>query len=153
LTTLVDNAVVQLDQVDSPNMLKVTWDSGQRFPLYASASGKVFLAHLPDSERERILKSIKLRPFTRRTIVDPSRMVAELRAVRERGYAVDDAEREDGVRCVAAPIFDAEGSVIAAVSISGPSLRLSPLKLQELSGLILEMTRAISCSFGFQITC
>jgi IclR family transcriptional regulator, acetate operon repressor len=152
LTALVDEGVVQLDQIDSPNMLKVTWDSGQRFPIYASASGKVFLAYLPDTERERILKASKFRAFTKRTIVDPRKMNAELRMVRERGYAMDDAEREEGVRCIAAPIFDAKGSVIAAVSISGPSLRMSVARLHELSSLIVETTRVVSSSLGFKIS-
>lgn len=149
LTTVIENAVVQLDHVDSPNMLKVTWDSGQRFPIHASASGKVFLAFLPEADRERILKSIELRPFTKRTIVDVKRSRAELTPIRERGYALDDAEREEGVRCVAAPIFNSKGTVIAAVSVSGPSTRLSLAKLNELANKVKRTARAISASLGY----
>jgi DNA-binding IclR family transcriptional regulator len=150
LTTVVDSSVVQLDHVDSPNMLKVTWDSGKRFPIHASASGKVFLAFLPVSERKRILNTIKPQAFTKRTIVDPAKWLAELRAIRERGFALDDAEREEGVRCVAAPVFDAKGAVIAAVSISGPSMRLSLPKLHKLASLVLETCRMISSSLGYR---
>jgi DNA-binding IclR family transcriptional regulator len=148
LTRVVDNSVVQLDHIDSPNILKVTWDSGQRFPIHASASGKVFLAYLPESEREHILKTVKLRAYTKSTIVDPVRSRAELQAIQARGYAIDDAEREDGVRCVAAPIFDSQGSVVAAVSLSGPSLRMSLASLHELAGTVVVTARAISGALG-----
>jgi len=149
LTTLVGNSVVQLDHIDSPNMLKVTWDPGQHFPVHASASGKVFLAHLPDHEREKIFKSIKLQPFTKRTIVDAKKSRAELELVRKRGYAIDDAEREEGVRCIAAPVFNAPGQVIAAVSVSGPSLRLSLAKLEVLAESVRATAAKISTSLGY----
>ncbi len=149
LTTLVGNSVMQLDHIDSPNMLKVTWDAGQRFPVHASASGKVFLAYLSDDEREKIFKSIKLESFTRRTIVDAKKSRAELEMIRRRGYAIDDAEREEGVRCIAAPIFDARGRAIAAVSVSGPSLRLSLTKLEALADPIIKTASAISTSLGY----
>ncbi len=151
LTTLMGSSVVQLDHVDSPNILKVTWDAGQQFPVYASASGKVFLAHLPKDEREKILKSIRLHPFTRRTIVHAKKSRSELELVRKRGYAIDDAEREEGVRCIAAPIFNARGRVIAAVSVSGPSLRLSLAKLEALAESVLETASEISTSLGYVI--
>lgn len=149
LTAVMENAVVQLDHVDSPNMLKVTWDPGQRFPIHASASGKVFLAFLPDSEREQILAAIDLRPFTKRTIVDVKKSRSELNGIRERGYALDDAEREEGVRCVAAPIFNSTGTVIAAVSVSGPSMRVSLSNLEVLANKVRKAASSISASLGY----
>jgi DNA-binding IclR family transcriptional regulator len=140
---------MQLDHVDSPNILKVTWDAEQRFPVHASASGKVFLAFLTNDEREKILRTIKLQPFTKRTIVDAKKSRTELEGVRRRGYAIDDAEREEGVRCIAAPVFNARGRVIAAVSISGPTLRLSLAKLEALADSLRETAAAISTSLGF----
>lgn len=149
LTTVVENAIVQLDHVDSPSMLKVTWDPGQRFPIHASASGKVFLAFLPEAEREQILKSIDLCAFTKRTIVDVKKSRAELGGIRTRGYALDDAEREEGVRCVAAPIFNAQGSIVAAVSVSGPSLRVSLANLEILANKVMKTAKAISATLGY----
>jgi DNA-binding IclR family transcriptional regulator len=99
LTTLFDESVVQLDCVESPNILKATWDPGQRFPVYASASGKVFLAYLSTAERQRILESVERRAYTDRTIVDAERLRLELESIKKNGYGVDDAEREKGVRC------------------------------------------------------
>lgn len=149
LTTLVGNSVVQLDHIDSPNMLKVTWDSEQHFPVHASASGKVFMAHLPNLELEKIFKSINPQPFTKRTIVDAKKSRVELELIRKRGYAIDDAEREEGVRCIAAPIFNARGRVVAAVSVSGPSLRLSLAKLESLANPVMHTASAISTSLGY----
>lgn len=151
LTTLMGNSVMQLDHMDSPNILKVTWDARQRFPVHASASGKVFLAFLSDDERAQVLKSIKLEPFTKRTIVDAKKSRAELELIHRRGYAIDDAEREEGVRCIAAPIFNARGRVIAAVSVSGPSLRLSLAKLEALAESVLATAAEISTSLGYVI--
>jgi DNA-binding IclR family transcriptional regulator len=148
LTTLVGNSVVQLDHVDSPNILKVTWDSGQQFPVYASASGKVFLAYLTEDERQRMFRSLKPHAFTKRTIVNAKKSRTEFELIRRRGYAIDDAEREEGVRCVAAPIFNSRGRVIAAVSVSGPSLRLALAKLEKLAKPLLETASAISTLLG-----
>lgn len=149
LTTLMGNSVVQLDHVDSPNILKVNWDSGQQFPVYASASGKVFLAHLHKEEREQILKSLRFERFTRRTVVDAKKTRAELELVRRRGYAIDDAEREEGVRCISAPIFNSIGRVVAAVSVSGPSLRLSLAKLEALADSVRGTASLISTALGY----
>lgn len=148
LTAMVGDSVVQLDHVDSPSILRVAWDSGQRFPLYCSASGKVFLAYSPKCDQ--ILETIERRPYTKRTIVDSEQLRAELDMVRQRGYAIDDAEREEGVRCVAAPNYDARGSVVAAISISGPSVRLSLSKLHELAGRVIKTAGAISASLGYR---
>lgn len=149
LTTLMGNSVVQLDHVESPNILKVTWDAGQQFPVYASASGKIFLAHLPKDELEQVLKSLRLERFTRRTIVDVKKTRAELELVRIRGYAIDDAEREEGVRCISAPIFNSRGRVVAAVSVSGPSLRLSLAKLDALADSVRDTAMLISTALGY----
>lgn len=150
LTTLMGASVVQLDHVDSPSILKVTWDSGQQFPVYASASGKVFLAYLAEDERRKIFRSLKLQAFTKRTIVNAKRSRTELQQVRKRGYAIDDAEREEGVRCVSAPIFNSRGRVVAAVSVSGPSLRLSLAKLEMLADSVRETAAFISSALGYR---
>ncbi len=150
LTALVNDGVVQMEHVDSRNILKVTYDFDQVFPVHASASGKVFLAYLPATERERMLRRSGRQTFTKRTIVDTAALRAELDAIRSRGYALDDAEREEGVRCIAAPIFDAGGAAVAAVSVSGPSLRLSLTKLHELAESVVATASAISVSLGYE---
>ncbi|MBW7884989.1 MAG: IclR family transcriptional regulator [Caldilineaceae bacterium] len=143
LTARFDDSVIQLDHVDSPNMLRVSYPSGERFPLHASASGKLFLAFLSSDERQRILDRAR-HPFTQATIIDKRKLEAELERIRQQGYAIDDAEREVGVRCVAAPIRNARGEVAAAISISGPSVRITVQRLHELAVSIMKTACTVS---------
>ena len=151
LTTRLEDSVIQLDHVDSSNMLRVSWNSDERFPLHASASGKVFTAFLPQDERNRILRQVERPAFTTATIVDRKRFERELQTIQEQGYALDNGEREAGVRCVAAPIFNAHGLVVAAVSISGPSSRLSIANLHQLARSLTRAASRISESLGYLI--
>jgi IclR family transcriptional regulator, acetate operon repressor len=147
LTTRVGDDVMQLDHVESRNMLRVTYPEGERFPMHASASGKLFLARLPERERERILASV-LQPYTSGTLIRRSALEADLASIRERGYALDDAEREAGVRCVAAPIANDRGEFVAAVSISGPALRISVGRLHDLAGEVRQAAEAIAAEWN-----
>ncbi len=146
LTARLADSVVQLDHIESRNMLRVSYAPGERFPLHASASGKLFLAYLPDAQRERILNST-LEAFTPETIVQRSTLERELGAIRRRGYSLDDAEREMGVRCVAAAIVNERGEVAAAVSISGPALRITVERLHAMTGALLETAQCISLAW------
>jgi DNA-binding IclR family transcriptional regulator len=146
LTVRVSDSVMQLDHVESRNMLRVTYAPGERFPLHASASGKLFLAHLPPPERARILAS-SLEPYTPDTIVRRGALEREIEEILRRGYSLDDAEREQGVRCVAAPIVDDRGDVSAAVSISGPTLRITVERLHDLAGDLIQAARTISLAW------
>ena len=143
LTTRDDDMVIQLDHVDSPNILRVAYPVGERFPLHASASGKLFLAYLSRDVRDPILKG-KRHSFTEATLVERAKLLDELEAIRKRGYSVDDNEREIGVRCVAAPIKNAHGQVVAAISLTGPSLRLSATRLHELAVVLVKTGQTIA---------
>lgn len=143
LTARFEDSVIQLDHVDSPNMLRVSYPAGERFPLHASASGKVFLAYLPQGEFDRFLARTP-EAFTAATVVKPEELESEIATTRARGYALDDAERELGVRCVAAPVFNSLGHVDAAISISGPSVRISLERLHELAGDLVNVAYEIS---------
>jgi IclR family acetate operon transcriptional repressor len=143
LTTRFGDSVIQLDHVDSPNMLRVSYPAGERFPLHASASGKVFLAFMPQSELDQFLVRAP-EAFTTSTVVDYQGLMQEIALTRSRGYALDDAERELGVRCVAAPINHSLGHVDAAISVSGPSVRISVQKLRRLAKDLIEVAATIS---------
>ena len=99
--------------------------TGGRWPLYASALGKVMLAFGPEDVL-KVLPSVCLKPLTPYTIIDPHRLQRELAIVRRVGTAIESQEAVLGNACVAAPIFDADGDLVAAVSVSGPPLRLRP---------------------------
>jgi IclR family acetate operon transcriptional repressor len=123
---------------------------GARVPLHCSGVGKAMLAYMPDARVQQLLGDKALPAFTVNTITNLLRMRQELARVRECGYAVDDEEREEGVRCVSAPIFQADGSVRAACSISGPSGRFPHSRLNELGLLVREAGLQISANLGYR---
>ncbi|MDR7540560.1 MAG: IclR family transcriptional regulator, partial [Armatimonadota bacterium] len=124
LVILHDTEAVYIDHIVSVNITKLFTQIGQRVPLHCTAVGKVLLAYAPD--QEDLLRRLRLRRFTPYTITTAAELRGALAAVREAGYAVDREEHELGVACVAGPVCDADGRVVAAVGISGPSARVLP---------------------------
>jgi IclR family acetate operon transcriptional repressor len=112
------------------------------------SSGKALLAYLPQQRLERILTKALPR-FTEKTITDPILLQEELERVRQQGYAVAQEELEVGLSAVAAPIRNHEGEVVAAVSVSGPSFRLSSEKMSELAELTRRTANEISHQLGY----
>lgn len=143
LTARFDDSVIQLDHVDSTNMLRVSYSAGERFPMHASASGKLFLAFMPTDECQQVMRST-LPVYTNATVTRRPDLEAEIRLIRDQGYAIDDAEREMGVRCVAAPIRNSRGEVAAAISISAPSTRVSVAQLHELGVVLTGTANAVA---------
>jgi IclR family acetate operon transcriptional repressor len=111
---------------------------GGRHPAHCTALGKVLLAHLPWEEVEQILRDRPPVQRTRATLVEPADIRRELARVRRRGYAVDAEERLPGVVCVGAPIRDSTGTVVAAISISGPKLRFGRNRIPTLADAVVE---------------
>ncbi len=132
LAALDKNSVVYIEQVAAPRMVRMFTEPGNRVPPHASGTGKVLLAYQPPEAVPAILGRGKLTRFTSSTITDVGRLREELERIRERGYAMDSEETEEGVRCVAAPVLGAEGRVVAAISISGPAGRLDDERLEEI---------------------
>lgn len=135
LSVLDDTAAVYLDTVAGPQMVRLFTTVGNRVPLHATGAGKALLAWLPVPRREAILERIDLRPHTVHTIASADALRKALEEIRERGYAVDDEEFDDGVRCVAVPVGPL-GAPIAAISVSGPASRLGRPRLGELAPLL-----------------
>ncbi|HKB27737.1 MAG TPA: IclR family transcriptional regulator [Candidatus Limnocylindrales bacterium] len=111
-----------VDQVESPNPVQVRDWTGTRIPMHAVSSGQVFLAHFPPPALSRFLAA-PLERFTGNTIIDASGLLARLRDVRREGYSWVREEYATGINSVAAPVADANGEVVAAVHIHGPSYR------------------------------
>lgn len=130
LAVLVDTRVWYIDKVDSTLPLKVDHPIGSLSPLHCTALGKAFLAFgdaaLPE-DRAR---------FTARTITDADALLGEIANTRNRGFAVDDEEFAPGIRCAARPVFDARGQMIAALGVSGPTVRIDDIRLAELGELV-----------------
>jgi DNA-binding IclR family transcriptional regulator len=143
-----DDKVINIASFPSPRLVRnVGWIGREMFP-HSVSSGKALLAHLPEQRVERILAA-ELPRFTERTITDPTRLTEDLAQVRQRGYAVAREELEEGLSAVAAPIVDHEGHVIAVISVSGPSFRLTEERLEELAEMTREAAQAVSHQLGW----
>ncbi|MFI8087077.1 IclR family transcriptional regulator [Streptomyces sp. NPDC086080] len=121
---------------------------GRRTPLHATSSGKVFLAHMPPALREDRLTR-PLPRFTDRTITEPAVLRGQLERVLEQGYAVTREEWELGLAAVAAPVRSHDGSVIAAISVSGPVYRLTAQRLPRLGGRTAAAAAELSRRMGY----
>ena len=117
--------VVFISQVETHEPIRAFFRPGTRGPIHASGIGKALLAYHPPEAVERIVREQGLPAFTASTITDRARLEAELAAIRARGWAVDDEERTEGMRCIAAPIFNEFREAVAGVSISGPIGRMA----------------------------
>lgn len=122
---------------------------GAMAPLYCSGAGKAILAHLPQEDQERIIGQ-GLPAFTEKTITNPLQLRSELETIRRLGYAVDREERELGVGCVASAILDSRSHPKAAISVSGPAVRITSSRLAELGGLVSEAAAELSKRLGFR---
>jgi DNA-binding IclR family transcriptional regulator len=148
LAILQGDQVVNIEQIASPNLVvNVNW-VGKQTPLHATSNGKVLLAHLAEEERSRLL-SQSLPRLTSRTITDPRVLDKQLQRVLSDGYAFTLEELEQGLNAVAAPVFAADGRVVAAVSVAGPSYRVTPHRLTELGELTKDAGDAISRRLGY----
>ncbi len=134
----------------TPISVQMRSNIGTRLALHSSAMGKAILAYsTPDARQSLLSRTTPLKRYTLNTITDPDALARELERIRQQGYATDDREVDDGTRCVAAPVFDSGGRVIAAMSIAGPAYRLTLDRLHRLSGDVIRVTQALSRQLGY----
>ena len=138
-------------QVESDRMLRLFAQPGARHPLYCTGVGKALLAWEPEEQVRALLGPGPLPRYTPRTLTEPDDVLRELRAVRARGYAVDREEREPGVRCVAAPVRDLQGRVVAALSVSAPASRLPHRRIPQVAATVVAAAREVSRRLGFSV--
>jgi len=140
--------VVFISQVETHEPIRAFFRPGTRGPIHASGIGKALLAHLPDDAIDRIVRDQGLAAFTPRTITDRGRLATELAAIRDRRWAIDDGERTEGMRCIAAPIFHEFGEAIAGVSISGPTVRMERVDSAEFGARVRAAADRITRAIG-----
>jgi DNA-binding IclR family transcriptional regulator len=122
---------------------------GSRIALHCSSVGKALLAHMEKTDAEKLISDTVLAKRTPNTISDPGELMQHLALVRKNGYAIDDEENEVGIRCVAAPIRNGSGKAEAAVSISGPTTRITMERIEaELKNLVCQTANNISVQLG-----
>ncbi|MGB3683479.1 MAG: IclR family transcriptional regulator [Rubrobacteraceae bacterium] len=141
--------IVYVEKVESPQAVQLRSGVGFTAPLYSTALGKVMLAYGDGKEVERLAGQV-LEKRTPSTIVDAREIWAEVQRVREAGYATDDTENEEGIRCVAAPVFDHRKEVVASISLSGPEHRIPLKRLEELAEAVKEASAELSERVGFR---
>ena len=148
LAALDRNSVVYIEQVPAPRMVRTFTEPGNRVAPHASGTGKVLLAFQAPEIAEAVLRRSGLVRFTPHTITDMDQLLEELVRIRDQGYATDAEEIEEGVGCVAAPVFGAEGRVVAAISVSGPAGRLGGERLEEIIPHIKRIAANLSRSLN-----
>jgi DNA-binding IclR family transcriptional regulator len=149
LNIRMGNRRVCIEELPSDQEVKYSQAMGLTAPLHVGAPGKALMAFLPVDERERVLATLTLESLTPETITDLDALRAELARTRTRGYAVSVGERSPWAAAVAAPIRDRSGQTLVAVSVLGPSHRLTSKVLKELGMRVTEVAGEISAALGY----
>lgn len=149
---LDDGQAFYLEKIESQQSVRTACTVGSRAPAYCTAVGKAMLAELPDAEVSEIVRRWGLKPITPNTITSASALRAELRAIRSRGYAVDNEEKELGLRCVSAAVRGESGKLLAALSVSGPAFRVTKERVPEIGKAVMQAAGELSYEFGYRPT-
>jgi IclR family transcriptional regulator, KDG regulon repressor len=141
--------VIVINKIDGSGPVRLSERVGYPRPAHSTAIGKVLLAHLPEAELKTFLGWHELRPFTPKTITAVPILEQELVRVRRQGYAFDDEEFAQGIRCLAAPVRNFTGHVVAALGISGPVWRVSLDRVALLTDFLRTMGHRLSQQLGY----
>ena len=147
IAVLSESSALYLDQVAGSSALQPHNWVGQHIPLHATSNGKVLLSGLDEAALDTVLGT--LATYTSHTITRKKALRDELERVREQGYAVAVDELEVGLTAVAAPIRNAHGDVVASMSVSGPSFRITPDRVDDVVRLVTEAAREVSHRLGW----
>ena len=143
-----DAHVLFVSQVETHASIRAFFPPGTLSPMHASGIGKALLAQMPAERRSRLLSGAALERFTRHTLTDRAEIEADMARIVARGYAVDDEEKTEGMRCIAAPVFDLHGEVVAGISVSGPSSRVGRAEIDRLASAVTAAAQALSAALG-----
>lgn len=149
LGALDEDGIVYIHKIDSMYNLRMYSRIGRRNPLHTTAIGKVLLAWRDRSEAEEIISQIEFKRSTDKTILTPEALLAALDVVKEQGFGEDIEEQEEGLRCIAVPVFDRFGVVIAGLSISFPTIRFLEDAKHEYVKMLHTAARNISEQLGY----
>lgn len=148
LAVLDGGEAVYIEKVEARRALRIPSAIGRGYPAHATSLGKILLAHLSAEARDAIVAERGLARCTPRTITDRDRLGTELDLIRTQGFAVDEEEYEEGLRCIGAPILGHTGQVVAAIGIGGPVTRITPQRVGELAELVMSAAGNLSRRMG-----
>jgi DNA-binding IclR family transcriptional regulator len=135
--------------LESPHAFRLVSKIGMRRPLYSTALGKALLAFAPDEEKAHLLSSLNFQAMTPYTLTNLMQLKSELENVRCQGYSLDNEENVTGARCVGAPILNAQGEAVAAISLSAPITRISTEKIGMFALAVKDAATEIAARLGF----
>ncbi|WP_078409009.1 IclR family transcriptional regulator [Priestia abyssalis] len=150
LVMLQRDEVIYIEKMEGPRALTIYSHVGKRAPIHCTGVGKAILAYQSEQEIDRILSSAILESFTEYTMTNIADIKNHLKSIRDKGYAIDDEEIELGLKCIAAPIFNHQGSVIAAISCAAPKMRLDEERLSKVIVGIKRAASEISTCLGYK---
>jgi len=149
LGILDEGRIVSIEREEPDKSLCSHIEIGRRAPLHCTAVGKAIMSYLSEEEVNLIIKEKGLEKFTENTIATKEDLENEFKKIRKQGYAVDNMEHEEGVRCVADPIRDCSGKVIAGMSVSGPAFRINESNILDIAKKVKEYCDCISEKMGY----
>ncbi len=143
--------IVYIDKIESNQTIRMSSRIGSRAPMYCTGVGKIILSGKTEEEFFDIVNRINFIKKTPNTILNSSDLFEEIKQIRRQGYALDDIENEEGIRCIAVPIYDFSGKIVASFSVSGPSSRITHEKIQHgLAEQLISTSKDISFQLGFR---
>lgn len=148
LSVLRGSQRIYVDQVLSPQEVRLETVLGRPYPLYAGASSKALLAAMPEAEASEYLKRVRLDRITDRTPTDRRCIETDLVEIRRRGYAATMGERQSGAASVAAAVLDSTARPFGSISVCGPADRFPPERVRRLSRLVTGVAAELSCAIG-----
>jgi IclR family acetate operon transcriptional repressor len=148
ITVMEGHECVNIERARSPQPIRYEGWIGRRTPLHCTAAGKVLLAYLPNGERA-VRLALPLATYTSKTVTDGQNLEEDIAQIRQQGYAIVHEEFEEGFSGIAAPIFNHEGQVLAAVSVSGPTYRMGPGTAENFIEPLQEISQTISAEMGY----
>ncbi|MBT9332401.1 IclR family transcriptional regulator [Paracidobacterium acidisoli] len=151
LCVLENMHMVYIDKLEPKRSVRMISRVGSSSPIHCTAVGKAILASMPLENAAEIVKRLRLEKMTKKTLITREALMQEIARTRRRGYAVDDEEREEGVRCVAVAISDAAGNPVAAISISGPVFRVTGRKLPFVVEKLMDCVKGIRKDIGYNM--
>jgi DNA-binding IclR family transcriptional regulator len=149
VTILSGSEMLSIAHVEGRWNLQSLTRTGLRTQVHCTAAGKAVLAFLSEETCDEVIARLSLKRYTRRTIVKPSAIKMELMRIRTAGFAVDDEELEEGLRCVGAPVFDHRGHVIASISMAAPVFRLRKERLPHVGRIVITAAQGLSAELGY----
>lgn len=141
---------VLIAQIECKELMRMVAKLGGRTPLHVSGVGKAIVSHWPQQAIEDLLNSYQFTQLTKHTLTSKLAFIEHLTACKTQGYSLDNEEQSEGLRCIAAPIFNEHGEAIAAVSISGPRLRVTDKRIESLAQTVCDTAQQITIAMSGQ---